>query len=377
MSKKIVTLALFAIPLMPLLAAPTPAPKSAVHAFEPFTGKITANKVRLRSGPDLESKIIQELNKDELLIVTGEQNGFYAVEPLKGMKGYVFRSYILDNIVEGTKVNVRLEPTLEAPILAQLQTGERIEGTISAQNQKWLEIDLPKQTRFYVAKEYILSIGKKELLETLQKRKAEVSQLLTEATLRSQIELQKPFEQINPDFAQNNFKRIIQGYQDFPEYTEKAQAGLRTFQETYLKNKIAYLESQNRRLEAEGLSSSMEKPQEAPLKMTEQATYWDQQEDKLFAAWESKHPGKTRTDFYQEELGCSVTLKGTLEPYNAAVKNRPGDYLLKVNNAPVAFVYSTSLDLKSMVGQHIEVIAIKRPNNHYAYPAYFAISKAN
>lgn len=47
---------------------------------------------------------------------------------------------MLDNTIEGNRVNVRLEPNLEAPIIAQLNAGDKIEGQISALNSKWYEI---------------------------------------------------------------------------------------------------------------------------------------------------------------------------------------------------------------------------------------------
>ena len=46
-----------------------------------FTGKIVGDNVRMRVAPDLDGHIVSELNKDDYIVVTGEQNDFYAVEP--------------------------------------------------------------------------------------------------------------------------------------------------------------------------------------------------------------------------------------------------------------------------------------------------------
>src|ERR1700721_4079910 len=94
-------------------AAPT-VKKSEI--FKPFTGKVAANKVRLRVKPDLESHILRQINKNELLLIAGEEGDFYAVEPPKDTKAYVFRSYILDDRVEANRVNIRLKPQGDPPI---------------------------------------------------------------------------------------------------------------------------------------------------------------------------------------------------------------------------------------------------------------------
>ena len=49
--------------------------------FEPFTGKITKNKVRMRLQPNLEASILAELTRDDLLNVVDENNEFYVILP--------------------------------------------------------------------------------------------------------------------------------------------------------------------------------------------------------------------------------------------------------------------------------------------------------
>ena len=308
-----------------------------------------------------------------IINVTGEKNGFYAVEPFKNIKGYVFRAYVLDDIVEASNVNVRLEPSVEGTVIGQLSTGDSVTGSIAKANSKWLEIDLPKSTRFYVAKEYVDTIGKPELFETIQKRKSEVSELLTNACQLSQNEMRKPFDQINIELIKANFTHILDNYSDFKEQHGKAKEYLSLIQETYLKNKISYLESKNKEYSEEcskRLALLEDKLQEDQLQIadlepiqeetklpSQSATFhisiagnvWEGIENNLFSTWHKDHPNKTKHDFYQEQLAFAVMLKGVIEPYNLAVKNRPGDYVIKVNGLPVAFLYSTSVNLHEKV----------------------------
>src|SRR5207302_1548534 len=83
--------------------------------FTPFTGKIKGEKVRMRLQPDVESAIVRELHRGDLVSIVDQEGDFYALLPPQSVKGFVFRSFIIDSIVEGNRVNVRLEPDLEAP----------------------------------------------------------------------------------------------------------------------------------------------------------------------------------------------------------------------------------------------------------------------
>ena len=53
------------------------APTFSSGSYKSFTGRINGNHVRLRIGPDLESHIVQELGKDDLIVVTGQKGDFY------------------------------------------------------------------------------------------------------------------------------------------------------------------------------------------------------------------------------------------------------------------------------------------------------------
>ena len=99
---------------------------SAASTIAPFTGKIKGSKVRVRLEAGVDSPVLHELNSGDMVVVTGEQNDFYAIRPPKGVKAFVYRTYIIDDVVEGNRVNIRAEPSLEAPVLAQLNKGDKI-----------------------------------------------------------------------------------------------------------------------------------------------------------------------------------------------------------------------------------------------------------
>lgn len=365
---------------IPLTAAPTVSLPEA--PFKPFTGKIKGKKVRLRIQPDLDGQVIKELNKNELISIIGEKNEFWAVEPPPETKAYVFRSYILDNVVEGNRVNVRLKPDLEAPIIGHLNAGERIDGVISALNNKWYEIPPPSNSRFYIAKDFIENIGGPEVKAQIDKRKQAVEQLMDAALLLSKSELRKSYEEIDMDRLSRSFKTIVEEYADFPDSTEKAKESLVLLQESYLQKKIAYLEEkatiQDRKepleIASETNSPSTEEIAKSSDEPTERMKMWAPIEEGLYLSWMRINEDRTMEDFYEEQRLTSTVLTGILEQYQSPVKNKPGDFILREKDLPVAYLYSTQHNLQSYIGKKIRVIATPRSNNHFAFPAYYVLS---
>ncbi|MGB7978088.1 MAG: SH3 domain-containing protein [Chlamydiales bacterium] len=368
-------------------------PAKKVESFKPFTGKLVANKVRIRAKPDLESPIIRQMGKNDLLLIIAEEGDFYAVEPLKDTKAYVFRSYILDDVVEANRVNVRLEPHVDAPIIAQLQAGDKVHGAVCSMNHKWLEIAPPKGTKFYVAKEFVAHAGGPEYLANMEKRKTQVEELLTSAYLNAETECKKDYEEMAPQHATDQFQTILRNFADFPEATQQAKEGLALLKETYLNKKIEYLESKaeltstvKEELIAKHKAESSELFTNGTVKIDpslwnkrnqkqENFGFWDTLEESLFLSWTAFHSGKTFDDYYTEQKANASVLTGTIEKYTVDVRNRPGDYILRgAEDAPVAYLYSTQVDLESFTGKTVTLLAAPRPNNHFAFPAYFVFS---
>lgn len=388
--------ALQAAPVIPTPAQPQQAAAAKKsETFKPFTGKVAASKVRIRVKPDLESHILRQINKNDLLLVVGEDADFYAVEPPKDTKAYVFRSYILDDRIEANRVNVRLEPHVDAPIIGQLKAGDIVKGQICPMNHKWLEIPAPKGTRFYVSKEYLVSAGGPDFLATMEKRKGQVEDLLNAGFLMAETECKKPYEEMLPAAASEKFQTVLRSYADFPEAASQAKEALALLKETYLNKKIAYLESKadltpgaREELLAKHRAESAELFADAPIildpnlwnkrsqkkPMTQSMHVWDTLEESLYLSWTAFHSGKKIDDFYSEQKANASVLKGTIQTYYDTVKDRPGDFLLSHPDGSFSYLYSTQVDLAEYVGRTVSMVASPRPNNHFAFPAYFVLS---
>ena len=336
-------------------------------AFSPFTGKVSGDKVRMRLQPDLDAFIVREVGKNEMLSIIDQEGEYYCVEPPEVIKAYVFRSFILDGVVEGNRVNVRLEPDLEAPVVGHLNSGDRINGQISSKNRKWLEIAPPTNTRFYVAKEFIEYAGGPELKGKIAERKETAEQLSEAATLFAKSEMEKVFEEIDFEKIKQGFLTIIHDYTDFPKKAENAKEALTDAQEQYLQKRIAYLE------EKAALANQYAPIQEpnAALPHALQTQTWSSIEEGLYASWTQSHDQKNIEEFYEEQKLVATSVSGVLEVFTSPVRNKPGDFILKNKNLPAAYIYSTKIDLQDYVGKQVTLIGSPRENNSFAFPAYF------
>ena len=354
--------------------------------YHSFTGQISKNKVRMRLQPSLESPILRELNKGDLLLVSNEMEDFYAVQAPNDLKGYIFRTYVLDNVVEGNKVNVRLEPNVDAPIIAQLNSGDKVEGSVSPLNSKWLEINVPNNVYFYVAKDYVSNVGDSQYIHKLETRKNKASSLLADAKEQAYFELSKNYESMNLDNALYSLNQIVQGYQDLPEKVQEAKEVIQHIQDDYLKKKIAYLENVNHVGTKEQKVNPSKNVQEvndrgnqfikSSSSMSGAMSLWVPAENNYYENWLKNNPNKTEDEFYNLQKENAIVIKGVVEPYQRVVKNRPGDYMLmqQDTNAPIAYLYSTKVNLEKFVGKKVSLQVAERPNHAFAFPAYFVLS---
>ncbi len=439
MRRLVVALSLLAVPVFAdgspeeeiVEAAPTVSHKEG--RFQPFTGRVKGARVRMRTQPDLEGHIVRELGKDDLLVVVGEAHDYFAVQPPQDMKAYVYRTYVLDGEVQGSHVNVRLAPDVEAPIIGQLNTGDRVLGEVVMESNRWLQVAPPEGACFFVAKEFLLEAGGPDMIASHQRRSKEVGHLLNSAYLTSQAELRKPFQEIDMEKVTAGFNRVVSEYSEFEDYVAKAEKVSGLAQELYLQKKIAFLEAHadestvswdgrgtaltadleeyHRRLkgfeeelelealvaaeptievieatelnytfeEADVLTTAipdlgqpklLEQPADLPAKMA----LWAPVEESLYHLWAMENGERSMPEFYAEQEIRSKVLEGIVEAYGRPVQNRPGDFMLRVNNRPVAFLYSTKVDLASLVGEKVKVKAVERPNNNFAFPAYYVVS---
>jgi len=358
--------------------------KETQKKIEPFTGKVSGSKVRLRLQPSLDGLILKELCQGDLLIVTGEAEDFYAVMPEKSVKGYIYRAYVLDNVVEANNVNLRLDADTLSPIITQLSQGSKVRGTICAKNNKWLAVDLPEDVRFYVAKDYISKAGDVAYFRRIETKREHSKTRLAELQQEIAAELKKPFPDICLAGQVNELKQLAEQNKDLPEYVEKAQALVKSSEEQYLQLSHMYQTTHKALVEtikekpsekAVAYASSLPPQQNQTASHTCISFPLEQQEAKLLAQAIEANNAPSKEAFYAVQLRNSDELYGQLIPYSRAVKNRPGDFILvnEKTKVPLAYVYSSKIDLAPYTGQTVKLAVANRPNHDFALPAYFVL----
>ena len=336
-----------------LLSQPTP-PKLNKTSFSAFTGKVIKNKVRLRLQPNLDSMILREFQPNDLVVVVGESEEFYAINPPEDIKAFIFRTFVLDGVIEGNRVNVRLEPDLSAPVIAQMNTGDPVKGEISTQDKKWMEISLPDSVQFFVAKEYVEKIGDASIYATLTSERAaqkEGSSIAAQATeLQPAVTVATP--STSPVLATTDRSLPVCFPADFTAQDLPSN-----------EPEVAINATEN-------------SPTISPALVNNKMASWIPVEHSIYENWAQQNSQSTIEAYYQQQLEEAVTLRGIIEPYNRSVRNKPGDFILvnQANHLPIAYLYSTQVNLQDKVGFETSVRASPRDNHHFAFPAYFVLA---
>ncbi|WP_407473248.1 SH3 domain-containing protein [Chlamydia pneumoniae] len=355
-----------------------------------FTGEIKGNHVRMRLAPHTDGTIIREFSKGDLVAVIGESKDYYVISAPPGITGYVFRSFVLDNVVEGEQVNVRLEPSTSAPVLVRLSRGTQIQPASQEPHGKWLEVVLPPQCVFYVAKNFVANKGPIELYTQREGQKKIAMDLINSALNFAHIELEKSLNEIDLEAIYKKINLVqSEEFKDVPGIQGLIQKALEEIQDAYLSKS---LESQNTSIASSQCSTpkvsssevttsllSRHIRKQTALKTAPLTQGRENLEYSLFRIWASMQQGNdhsealTQEAFYRAEQKKKQVLAGVLEVYPHVVKNNPGDYLLKAQENTIAFLYGTSINLEQWLGKRVTVECLPRPNNHFAFPAYYVV----
>lgn len=383
----------------PLMAksmdSPTQEQKTA--PFHSFTGKILGNKVRLRLHPNLEGHIVKELSKGDIFAVVAESEDYFAIAPTNDMKAYVYRTYIMEGKVDAEHVNIRLQPNLDSPVVAQLNCGDAVDVQLSSQHSKWYELSIPEGVTFWVAKEYVENIGPVEYALKYKERLSEAQQLLETAKLITQSEFRKAFPEVDLKRLVQNFEKITRDFKDIDKICQAAQDEITKLEKNYCSKKIAYLEGKadQAELQVETLHAKLSNfnaedndsnPTEMmreiqthqftlnfPKSITDKMKVWQPIESSLFMAWASEQPESNLEHFYGHEALNSEKISGIIEPFNTFVKFTPGDFVLSSKGQTVAYLYSTHVNLQEMVGKKVTLKVSPRDNHNFAFPAFYVL----
>ncbi len=121
-------------------------------------GRVNAGKLNVREKPDLNSKVISQLKRGQIIDVFNEIGDWYQIVIRRNKSAFVYKKYIQiireekSGIVLAKILNIRSEPNTETSILGKLNKNDII--TILQEYSDWLKI-LFKGQEAFVYKKYI------------------------------------------------------------------------------------------------------------------------------------------------------------------------------------------------------------------------------
>jgi len=127
----------------------------------PFIGEVQVNQyLNVRASSDISSRKLGALHNKDRVIVLGEDNGFFKLQFPKQLKAWVAGSMLLDSgnkesdTVIRRKVNVRSGPSLQYPVIANLDKGNQIK-VLEKNKKDWVRITPPTSAIAWASKKYI------------------------------------------------------------------------------------------------------------------------------------------------------------------------------------------------------------------------------
>jgi hypothetical protein len=207
------------------------------------------------------------------------------------------------------------------------------------------------------------------------------------AISQGEEELSKGFDEIQIQPVLSLYQEVVDNYAEFQEQAAMAASLSKQLTDDYLKVKIAYLETKAAEADrlaanqqwwssqSDRFATSVHAPKESASLETGRMAFWKQVEQKYIDRWLAANHESDPSKFYAYQREKGTELCGVIEPYLRPVKNKPGDYLLlsPEDAKPIAYLYSTEVNLQQALGQELELLVVERPNNQFTYPAYYVL----
>lgn len=153
----------------------------------PFIGIITADRVNVRSGDNLNFEVLSQLNKGEKIMVLDRRYGWYKVKLPQESFCYINSDYVKRNdgkgVVEGTNVLLRAGAGTNYTILGKLNQGETVR--ILDEDNSWYKIEPPEGSVGWVYSNFV------EYYNTVEEFSSKEKIEQTEAKVE---EVEVPFE---------------------------------------------------------------------------------------------------------------------------------------------------------------------------------------
>ncbi|MBM3252661.1 MAG: hypothetical protein FJZ16_00215 [Candidatus Omnitrophica bacterium] len=184
-----------------------------------FIGEITADRVNVRAGPDLNFEVIHSLNRGDKITITDKQYDWYKIKLPESCILYINKEYIskeVDNfIVKVNNVNVRAGASFEFNVVGKLSKEDKIE--IVSEHGQWYGIKAPLSCFGWINSRYV------RFYATVEQHQQEINKVNAARKTYSKIladyaeELKKDIFDMKTDLIRSDLEKFILDYPDVPE----------------------------------------------------------------------------------------------------------------------------------------------------------------
>jgi SH3-like domain-containing protein len=319
-------------------AVATAAAAEIEESAQPRTGEINTHEVNVRAGAHLNYEIVAQLDKGDLVLVTGTRGEWTRIAMPPGVLAWVSTDFVADDgLVEAANVNVRSGPGLKYNLLCQLQRDAQVIIRTQSSDGKWYGIEPPEGAWAWVASELVDDKGDASLYAEWAPRKAKCLALLASADRFRNYELKRPEAEIRFDAILDNYKRIETDYADMPQ---ARTAKMRTREIERIRKDV------EERLGAARTSEQTQPATDTTGKTTDSTT--------------------TTTDTTPAEPEVKyLKATGVLQEISKESTNK-GLYRVMKEERWICIVKSQTIDLGSYAGKSVEVIGTEAPSEGWS-----------
>jgi uncharacterized protein YgiM (DUF1202 family) len=215
----------------------------------PYTGIVNAADTNLRAGSNLNYEIVTQMQKGDIVYVAGGWMEWLKVRCPENSLLWVSDGFIDQGLITANKLNVRSGPDLKYNIICQVMKGDKVELVKKSEDGKWCGIKAPDNAYLWVSKQFVDKKGAAEVYGENANRRDEVKKLLSEQEAVYETWMKKEAtEEVPYDELIAGFESIAKNYPDFAE--ETAQATRRTEQLKLMKKKLEEKIASQKRIES-------------------------------------------------------------------------------------------------------------------------------
>ncbi|MFH1063236.1 MAG: SH3 domain-containing protein [Candidatus Omnitrophota bacterium] len=149
-----------------------------------FTGIINDNSVNIRSGPGVNFEILRKMDKDELVLVLGNELDWYKLKLPRNSKAYIHNQFIKMGdtnygYINTDRVNVRAGKGTNFNVIGQLNANDLVE--VIDQDNEWAQIFTDINCFAWAHKDFVNNHGPASIYISKENVNQEAWKLLQQA----------------------------------------------------------------------------------------------------------------------------------------------------------------------------------------------------